>query len=146
MRHCVNRRIRRKSVESCLLRSLICHKKARTTVERAKKIRPVFERLVTKAASVNDSNRVQITRLLASELSSWDLAAEMVAVIGPMVGKRPGGYTSIAKLCKPRNGDAAREAVIYLVDHDRYKKVEAYKPTETKSTKVESVENVESEA
>jgi large subunit ribosomal protein L17 len=49
-------------------------------------------------------------------LSSWDLADKLVKDICTLVKDRPGGYTRIVKLGMLRKGDAAKEAIISIVE------------------------------
>lgn len=115
MRHCIVQRIRKPGLEHSLIRSVILHKKVRTSLARAKKIRPIVERLMTKGRSINDSNRINIMRLLSARLSSWDLADKLVKEVCPMIQDRPGGYTRITKIGMLRKGDAAKEAILSIV-------------------------------
>jgi large subunit ribosomal protein L17 len=116
MRHLMDRKIRKQSVARSLVRSIILHKKARTTVARAKKIRPVIERLITAGLKLDAANPTPTMRLLCSRLSSWDLADKLVKDICTLVKDRPGGYTRIVKLGMLRKGDAAKEAIISIVE------------------------------
>jgi large subunit ribosomal protein L17 len=113
MRHCVARKLRRPGLMDSLLCGLIKHGHVRTTVQRAKLIRPVFEKLITKARTAK-GNLAQF-RLISARLGGSELAKQLIEKVCPMVENRPGGYTRILKFGKPRNGDGAREALIALV-------------------------------
>ena len=116
MRHCTVERIRKPGLKQSLIRSIILHKKARTTLARAKKIRPIVERLITKGRLIDENNKLVMMRLLSSRLSSWELADKLVKDICSLVKDRPGGYTRIVKLGALRKGDAAKEAIISIVE------------------------------
>lgn len=83
--------------------------KIRTTEARAKEIRPLVEKLVTKAKNPTLQNR----RILIAELGAAVTAGKLIKMCGQYSG-RAGGYLRITKL-GPRKGDAANMAVIEFV-------------------------------
>jgi len=96
--------------------SLIEHNRIKTTVAKAKALRPYVEKLVTKARL----NTVHARRLVAGKLGPNSLRVEKVvrklfADIAPLNATRPGGYTRIIKL-GPRQSDAAPMAFIEFVE------------------------------
>ena len=113
MRHCVARKLRRPGLMDSLLCGLIKHGHVRTTLQRAKLIRPIFERLITKARTAK-GNLAQF-RLISSRLGSSELAKRLVDDVCPIVEGRPGGYTRILKFGEPRRGDGAKTALISIV-------------------------------
>ena len=81
-----------------------------TTEAKAKALRPIAEKLITKARKGGLHNH----RQLVSYLGDKEMAQKLVAEIGPRYTERPGGYTRILKL-GPRHGDNAPMARIELV-------------------------------
>ena len=81
-----------------------------TTLSRAKALRPVAERLITKAKKGGLHEKRQVM----SVITDRDVAAKLFAEIGPRYAERNGGYLRILKL-GPRPGDNAPMARIELV-------------------------------
>ncbi len=81
-----------------------------TTEAKAKALRPVAEKLITKARKGGVHNH----RLVVSFIGDKDMAHKLFEEIGPRYEGRPGGYTRILKL-GPRHGDNAPMARIELV-------------------------------
>lgn len=101
---------------------LIKHGRIRTTLAKAKELRPQVERLVTRAREDNLHNRRTVARTLRMhDKASSKKAGEKTVVqtlfeeVAPRFADRPGGYTRIVKL-GPRPGDAAPMAFIEFVD------------------------------
>ena len=82
-----------------------------TTEAKARRLRPVAERLITKARKGDLHNRRQVMRTVKDK----DVAHVLLTEIGPRYENRPGGYTRITKL-GPRKGDNAPMALIELVE------------------------------
>ncbi len=82
-----------------------------TTEARARRLRPVAERLITKAKKGDLHNRRRVMRTVKDKSVVHTLFTE----IGPRYENRPGGYTRITKI-GPRRGDNAPMAVIELVE------------------------------
>jgi large subunit ribosomal protein L17 len=101
---------------SNLATQLFEHGRITTTEAKARLLRPVAERLITKAKKGDLHNRRQVLRTVKDKGVVHVLFEE----IGPRFAQRPGGYTRITKL-GPRKGDNAPMAVIELV-------TEAYSP------------------
>jgi large subunit ribosomal protein L17 len=95
-----------------LVRGLILEDKIETTLARAKEIRPVVEKLITRAKNPTLAARRQIM----SALGTHDLTAtkKLLETLGPKFQERVGGYTRITKL-PVRASDAAPKAVIEFV-------------------------------
>jgi large subunit ribosomal protein L17 len=92
--------------------SLIEHGRIKTTVAKAKAVRPVVEKLVTKAKTATlHSRRMALADLRHNEAAVRKLFTE----IGPLNAERKGGYTRIVKLGM-RRSDAAEMAIIEWVD------------------------------
>ncbi len=81
-----------------------------TTVAKAKAMRPIAEKLITKARKGGVHRHRQVVRFLGDR----EMASELFAEIGPRYADRPGGYIRILKL-GPRQGDNAPMARIELV-------------------------------
>ena len=81
-----------------------------TTEAKAKALRPVAEKLITKARKGGVHNHRQVVSFMGDK----DMAHKLFEEIGPRYEGRPGGYTRILKL-GPRHGDNAPMARIELV-------------------------------
>lgn len=94
-----------------LATSLFEHGRITTTEAKARRLRPVAERLITKAKKGDLHNRRQVMRTVLDKGVVHTLFTE----IGPRYENRPGGYTRITKIGN-RRGDNAPMAVIELVE------------------------------
>ncbi len=94
-----------------LATALFEHGRITTTEAKAKRLRPLAERLITKAKRGDLHARRQVMTVVRDRGVVHSLFAE----IGPRYSTRPGGYTRIVKL-GPRKGDAAPMALIELVE------------------------------
>lgn len=122
----------RKALFVGLCKNLIEREQIKTTLPKAKDLRSVVEKLITKSKVDSVANR----RLIASELdnSSEETVKKLFTVLGPRYANRNGGYTRVLK-AGFRYGDAAPMAIIELVDRDENAKKAKSKPTEEKSEK-----------
>ena len=93
-----------------LASQLFEHKRITTTETKAKRLRPLAERLVTFAKRGDLAAR----RRVLQQITNKGVVHELFANIAPQVADRPGGYTRITKLGY-RKGDNAPMAVIELV-------------------------------
>ncbi|PRX43968.1 large subunit ribosomal protein L17 [Prauserella shujinwangii] len=93
-----------------LATSLFEHGKITTTEAKAKRVRPLAEKLITKAKRGDLHNRREIMRTIRNK----DVVHKLMAEIGPFYEDRNGGYVRITKTM-PRKGDNAPMAVIELV-------------------------------
>jgi len=93
-----------------LATQLFEHGKITTTEAKAKRVRPLAEKLITKAKRGDLHNR----RLVQKVVRDKDVLHKLFAEIGPHFAERAGGYTRITKTI-PRKGDNAAMAVIELV-------------------------------
>ncbi|HEY3502175.1 MAG TPA: 50S ribosomal protein L17 [Actinocatenispora sp.] len=94
-----------------LATSLFKHGKITTTEAKAKRVRPLAERMVTFAKRGD----LHARRRVATVVRDKDVAYQLFAEIAPRFTNRPGGYTRIVKV-GPRKGDNAPMAVIELVE------------------------------
>ena len=95
---------------SNLAASLFAAEAIETTEAKAKALRPVAEKLITKAGK----GGLHRHRQIVSQLRDIEIAQKLIDDIGPRYSDRPGGYTRILKLGR-RNGDNAPMARIELV-------------------------------
>ena len=93
-----------------LVASLIAAEGIVTTEAKAKALRPVAEKMITKAKKGGIHNQRQVVAFIGDK----DMASKLFTEIGPRYADRPGGYTRILKL-GPRHGDNAPMARIELV-------------------------------
>ena len=93
-----------------LVASLIAAEAIVTTEAKAKALRPVAEKVITKAKKGGLHNHRQVV----SYLGDKEMAHKLFTEIGPRYADRNGGYTRILKL-GPRHGDNASMARIELV-------------------------------
>lgn len=125
--------------------SLIKYKRIKTTLAKAKELRPFIEKLLTKAKYLGDKKKSLATvRSLKRDLGEMDI--KELALIADASKKRDGGYTRIVKI-GPRKSDSAEMALIEWVDklkdssvevkEDLPKKDEVMKIAEKKKPKKE---------
>ena len=91
--------------------SLIEHSRIRTTLAKAKAVRPFAERMVT----LGKRNDLHARRLAFAFLRQKEAVRKLFADVAPRAGSRQGGYVRIIKL-GPRNSDSALMAYIEWVD------------------------------
>ena len=108
---------------SNLATQLFEHGRITTTEAKARLLRPVAEKLITKAKRGDLHNRREVLKTVRDKTVVHVLFTE----IAPTFAERPGGYTRITKI-GPRKGDNAPMAVIELV-------TEAYEPKAAKPAK-----------
>ena len=111
---------------SNLATALFEHGRITTTEAKARVLRPVAEKLITKAKKGDLHNRREVLKTIHDKSVVHALFTE----IGPSFAERPGGYTRITKI-GPRKGDNAPMAVIELV-------TESYTPSAPKPKKAET--------
>jgi large subunit ribosomal protein L17 len=99
-----------------LATQLFEHGRITTTEAKARVLRPVAEKLITKAKRGDLHNRREVLKTVRDK----SVVHELFTEIAPRFAERPGGYTRITKI-GPRKGDNAPMAVIELV-------TEAYEP------------------
>ena len=104
----------RKALFSNMAGSLIEHEQIKTTLPKAKELRPIVEKLITLAKRGDDHAR----RLAASKLKEAQYVDKLFDVLGPRYAERQGGYVRVLK-AGFRYGDMAPMAIIEFVDRDR---------------------------
>lgn len=131
----------RKAMMRNLVTSLFVHERVKTTDTKAKELRRVAERLVTKATRVSDLADANPSRMSQEDRARLlharrtvaryvrrhatdrqnnevDVLWKLFEVLGPRFAERPGGYTRIVKLPNLRKGDAASMSLVEFVDFD----------------------------
>ena len=121
-----------------LAANLITHERIETTEAKAKELRRVAEKLITKAtrlgkvaytkqadlSAAEKADRLHVTRTVASYLPRWgvttdgtkiDIIEKLIINLGKRFEGRPGGYTRTTKL-GPRRGDGAQMTIIEFID------------------------------
>ena len=93
--------------------ALVKHEQIKTTLPKAKELRPIFEKMVTKAKT----NTLHIRRQLLSFLRDEKAVEKMLTVLGVRYKERKGGYVRVLK-AGFRFGDCAPMAIVELVDRD----------------------------
>ncbi|MGH9068233.1 MAG: 50S ribosomal protein L17 [Acidimicrobiales bacterium] len=99
-----------KAMMANLVASLVAAEALVTTEAKAKALRPVAEKVITKAKKGGVHNQRQVIAFLRDR----EMAHKLFADVGPRYADRAGGYTRILKL-GPRHGDNAPMARIELV-------------------------------
>ena len=105
-----------KAMVGNLVASLIAAEAIVTTEAKAKYLRPIVEKCITKAkkAHANEDAAVHLQRQVVALIRDKDMAHKLFSEIGPRYADRAGGYTRILKL-GPRHGDNAPMARIEFV-------------------------------
>lgn len=99
----------------------------RTTLGKAKELRPFAERLLT----LSKRETLHARRLVARHIHDRDVVAKMFDTLSARYATRAGGYTRIVKL-GPRRGDNAEVALIELVGAESVGGAETPSPAKTK--------------
>jgi large subunit ribosomal protein L17 len=102
----------RKALYSNLSGSLIEHGRIKTTVAKAKAVKPIVEKMITLGRRGDLAARRQALAYLRSN----DIVHILFAEVAPRFEDRPGGYTRIVRL-GPRAGDAAEMVYLEFVDY-----------------------------
>ena len=103
----------RKALFANMAGSLIEHEQIKTTLPKAKELRPIVEKLITLAKRGDMHAR----RLAASQLKEDQYVVKLFDVLGPRYTERKGGYTRVLR-AGFRYGDMAPMAIIEFVDRD----------------------------
>ncbi len=103
----------RKALLANLAGSLIKHQQIKTTLPKAKDLRPYVEKLITLARRGDLHSRRQVI----AKISDKEVVEKLISDVGPRFKERNGGYTRIIKAGN-RYGDNAPMAFIQFSDHD----------------------------
>lgn len=134
MRHRVKTKKFNRHTESrkALVKSLACalfeHGKIETTLPKAKYLRPVVEKIITRAKNLTLHNK----RLLIASLQNKKIVDKLFDEIGPSFKDRNGGYTRIQRT-RVREGDVTQMASISLIEDKKIEEPKEKIPA--KSTK-----------
>jgi large subunit ribosomal protein L17 len=93
------------------LDSLMNHERIQTTLTKAKELRPLAERLITRAKKDDVASRRHVARWIPDRTT----VKRLFETLAPRFVDRPGGYTRILRL-GARRGDAAEAAILEFVD------------------------------
>lgn len=148
MRHCKHRyqlgvkKEHREALMANLAAALFIHNRIKTTLPKAKALRPFAEKVITlakKAAQTDDKvKKLHFFRLALSKVRNEEAVAILFTKRAQEFLARNGGYTRIYKLAIPRVGDGAEMALIELIaaNDEGYKK--APKKAAKKAQKTEA--------
>jgi large subunit ribosomal protein L17 len=103
----------RKALYANLAGALIEHGRIRTTVTKAKAVKPIAEQMIT----LGRRGDIHARRQAVAFLRSKDVVHRLFDEVAPRFKDRPGGYARIVKI-GPRPGDAAEMAYLELVDEE----------------------------
>ena len=103
----------RKALFANMAGSLIEHEQIKTTLPKAKELRPIVEKLITLAKRGD----LHARRLVASQLKEDQYVTKLFDILGPRYTERKGGYTRVLR-AGFRYGDMAPMAIIEFVDRD----------------------------
>jgi large subunit ribosomal protein L17 len=103
----------RKSLYANLACSLIEHGRIKTTMSKAKAVKPFAEQMIT----LGKRGDLHARRLALSELRDRDVVHRLFEDVAPRFADRPGGYSRIVKL-GVRQGDSAEMAYLEFVDYE----------------------------
>ena len=123
----------RKSLLKNMLNSLIKYEQIKTTLPKAKFLKPQADKLIT----LGKKDTLQTTKMLVSQLQDIKSANKVKKTLSKRYEKRAGGYTRIIK-AGFRYGDNAPMAIIEFVDRDvEAKRIDKKKKELSKDTKLE---------
>jgi|SRR5436305_2763510 len=114
------------------LQSLVAKERIVTTLPKAKELRPIAERVITRGKHGTLHDR----RWVLQWVLRRDLVKKVFDDIAPRFAERPGGYLRIVKL-GPRQGDGAEMAVLELVEREAVEAAEAAPKEAAKAPKKE---------
>ena len=117
----------RRALFANLANALLKHEQIKTTLPKAKDLRPYVEKLI----SLGKRGDLHARRQAAAKLRDDAVVAKLFSVLGERYKARSGGYTRIIK-AGFRYGDSAPMAVIELVDRDVDAKGKDSGPVEVK--------------
>jgi large subunit ribosomal protein L17 len=131
----------RKALYSNLAGAVIEHGRIKTTVTKAKAVKPIAEQLITLGRRGDMHARRQAVAFLRSK----EIVHKLFAEIGPAFAERPGGYLRITRI-GPRPGDSAEMAYLELVDTPLVFKTNAPPVVEDEVEEADAEEEDEPEA
>ena len=131
----------RKAMLANMAASLVKHEQIKTTVPKAKELKPYVEKLITlgKQAQSNPERAVAKRRQAISKMRDVTQVAKIFDVLAERYAGRDGGYTRVLR-AGFRYGDAAPMAIIELVDRDPEAKGQDSGPVDFEDEEFEPVE------
>ena len=127
----------RKALLKNMLNSLIKYEQIKTTLPKAKFLRPQADKIIT----LGKKNNLQNSKLLISQLQDTKSANKVTKTLSKRYEKRKGGYTRIIR-AGYRYGDNAPMAIIEFVDRDvEAKRVDKKKKEPVKDVSTDKKEN-----
>jgi large subunit ribosomal protein L17 len=126
----------RKSLLKNMLNSLIKYEQIKTTLPKAKFLKPQADKIIT----LGKRDSLHTTKLLVSQLQDSKSATKVKKTLSKRYEKRSGGYTRIIK-AGFRYGDNAPMAIIEFVDRDVVAKRADKKEKKTSSKEITKTEN-----
>ncbi len=96
-----------------MVASLVEHGRITTTLHKAKELRPVAEKVITRGKK----DTVPARRWVRQWIPNRTLVKKLFDEVSPRFADRPGGYLRIVKL-GPRKGDGAEMAILEFVDYE----------------------------
>ncbi len=131
----------RRSLYANLTSELIEHERIKTTVTKAKAVKPIAEQMIT----LGRRGDIHARRQAVAFLRSKDIVHKLFTDLGPRFADRPGGYARIVRL-GPRPGDSAEMVYLELVDTPLvFKRQRAEGEAEAGVAEPEAVESEETE-
>jgi len=121
----------RKALWANMAGSLIEHEQIKTTLPKAKELRPIIEKLIT----LGKRGDLHARRQARAQLKEDQYVAKLFDILGPRYAERQGGYVRIMK-AGFRYGDMAPMAIIEFVDRDPAAKAD-YRPWKINSVRLE---------
>jgi len=113
-----------------LATALFERERIRTTLMKAKELRPYAERLITLAK--RDDNRLHARRLVLRDIQDPSVVKKLFDSLGSRFASREGGYTRILRL-GPRKGDGAEMAIVELLGSEYQPKKDGDKKKDEKA-------------
>jgi len=123
-----------------MVTSLLDKERIRTTLERAKAVRPVAERIIT----LGKRETLHARRQALAFVKDPAVVSKLFDTIAPRFSQRPGGYTRIVRLGF-RDGDGAQMAIIELIGSE-FKPAKKESKGAKKSSKETAAEEEKKEA
>jgi large subunit ribosomal protein L17 len=120
-----------------LASALFERERVRTTLMKAKELRPFAERLITLAK--RDGDRLHARRLARRDVQNTDTVKKLFDVLGARFASRAGGYTRILRL-GPRASDGSEMAIVELLGSEYKPKVKEEKGKKAAKTKTGAAE------
>jgi large subunit ribosomal protein L17 len=130
--------------------SLIDNGRIKTTLAKARALRPSIEKAITlakKAHATDDAaKKIHYRRQAIARLRSKDAVKKLFDELVEQFVGRNGGYTRIYKLAIPRLGDAADMAIIEFVEEIQKKKAKKKRSSKKTKSKVDTTEKIKDES